>query len=248
LLALLLAGCGSPNHANMQPSANVYRGDDVVRFLNSTSPPAVEREYLIGVGDRLDIKFFVHKELSAERILVRSDGRITLQYVGDVPAAGLTPMQLDSALTTRFAEVLRDPNLSVIVAEPAEKLVYVLGEVKAPGGFDFDTRVSLLGAVAMAGGLLNGAKSNHVLVIRRDGPDKVVGAEIDLASAAKGERIGNDIWLRNYDIVFVPKTRLKSTADFVSILYDVVYKPLDIGVRGWQIDLWRKELEFRRED
>jgi polysaccharide export outer membrane protein len=233
ILPVILTGCGSSGNAGLEPRGKLYRGVDVVEFLDDTSPPEIEPEYLIGVGDRLDIVFFVHRELTAQSLPVRTDGRITLPYVGDIAAAGFTPMELDSMLTVRFSEVLRDPNLSVIVRETAKKLVYVLGQVERPGGFPIDNRVSVLGAIALAGGFASGAKSDHVLVIRRNGHDKIVGAEINVASVTSGYNVANDIWLKNYDIVFVPKTRLRSVADFVEILNDIVYPIVDTGYRAW---------------
>lgn len=240
---LFLSSCGAPK-SGLEERGELYRGGDVMEFLDATAPPGVEEEYLIGVGDRLDVVFFVHKELSTPGLLVRTDGRITMPYVGDVRAAGLTPMQLDSTLSSLYSEVLRDPNLSVIVKEPAEKLVYVLGQVKRAGGFKFETRVSVLGAVALAGGLDEGAKTSHVLVIRRDGADRIVGAEINIAAATSGYNVANDIWLKNYDIVFVPKTRLKSAAEFVQLMNEILFPPVDIALRGWQVQVLRQQLEF----
>jgi polysaccharide export outer membrane protein len=222
----------------------MYDTEELGEFLLDTAAPGSDDEYVIGVGDHLDIVFFIHKELSTIDLLVRSDGRITLPYVGDVMAAGATPMQLDSTLTVRFSEVLRDPNLSVILRRPAVKLVYVLGEVKVAGGFPYETRVSLLQALAFAGGLEYGAKTTHVLVIRRKGPDKIVGIEVNVAAITSGYNVQSDFWLKNYDIVYVPKTRLKSTADFVALITDIIVPPVDIALRGWTIQVLQQQLEL----
>jgi polysaccharide export outer membrane protein len=184
--------------------------------------------------------------LTTTDLLVRSDGRVSLPYVGDVDAAGVTPMQLDSALTSRFSEVLREPNLSVILRAPAEKLVYVLGQVKTPGGFPYETKLTVLQALALAGGIERGAKTSHVLVIRRKGPEKVVGIEVNVASVTSGYNVQNDIWLRNYDILYVPKTRLQSAGEFIAIINDILFPPIDLVLRGWQIEVLRQQLEVIR--
>jgi polysaccharide export outer membrane protein len=241
-LTVLSAGCSSKN-AGRDPQTGLYQQREVSQFVEDTNPPESEGEYVIGAGDRLDVVFFVHKELSTLDLLVRTDGRITLPYVGDVMAAGVTPMNLDSTLTYRFSEVLREPNLSVIVRQPAEKLVYVLGQVKNPGGFPYNTNVSLVHALALAGGLDRGAKTAHVLVIRRKGPEKIVGIEVNVAAITSGSNIQNDFWLKNYDIVYVPKTRLQSVSEFIAIVNDVVFPPVDIVLRGWQIQVLRQQLE-----
>lgn len=244
-LAALSGGCAAGNAGREKPGT-LYGSGDVESFLQETAPPEVDEKYVIGVGDRLDVVFFVHKELSTVNLLVRSDGRITLPYVGDVSAAGFTPMELDSSLTTGFSEVLRDPNLSVIVREPAQKFVYVLGQVGLPGEFRFETKISLVQALARAQGFDRGAKTTHVVVIRRDGLERIVGAEIDVASITKGKGLANDIWLRNYDIVYVPKTRLQSTSDFISAVYDILFKPTDLALRGWTAQVMWQQLEYLR--
>ncbi len=72
-----------------------------------------------------------------------------------------------------------------------------------------------------------GAKTTHVLVIRRKGPEKIVGIEVNVASITSGYNVQSDIWLRNYDIVYVPKTRLQSAGEFIAIINDILYPPVD---------------------
>ena len=244
-LVVLCAGCSS-NNAGREKPGELYARSDLAAFVEDTDPLESERDYVIGIGDRLDVVFFVHKELTTVDLLVRSDGRITLPYVGDVDAAGVTPMQLDSTLTYRFSEVLREPNLSVILKAPAEKLVYVLGQVKAPGGFPYDTKLSVVQALALAGGMERGAKTSHVLVIRRKGPEKIVGIEVNVASITSGYNVQSDIWLRNYDILYVPKTRLQSAGEFIAIINDILFPPVDLLVRGWQIQVMKQQLDVIR--
>jgi polysaccharide export outer membrane protein len=244
-LAALSAGCSS-NNAGREKPGELYGQDQLGAFVEDTDPLVSQEDYVIGIGDRLDVVFFVHKELTTVDLLVRSDGRITLPYVGDVDAAGVTPMQLDSTLSYRFSEVLREPNLSVILREPAEKLVYVLGQVKTPGGFPYQTKLSVVQALALAGGMDRGAKTTHVLVIRRKGPEKVVGIEVNVASITSGYNVQSDIWLRNYDILYVPKTRLQSAGEFIAIINDILFPPVDLVLRGWQIEVLRQQLEVIR--
>lgn len=244
-LAALSAGCSS-NNAGREKPGELYEQDQLGQFVEDTDPLESQEDYVIGIGDRLDVVFFVHKELTTIDLLVRSDGRVTLPYVGDVDAAGVTPMQLDSTLSYRFSEVLREPNLSVIVRAPADKLVYVLGQVKAPGGFPYDTKLSVVQAIALAGGIERGAKTSHVLVIRRKGPEKIVGIEVNVASITSGYNVQSDIWLRNYDILYVPKTRLQSAGEFIAIINDILYPPVDLLVRGWQIQVMKQQLDIIR--
>jgi polysaccharide export outer membrane protein len=238
-----LAACSS-GRRSVGVGGGVYPPQQLGQFLQDTAPPRQGNDYLIGVGDRLDIAFFFNRELSQEDLLVRSDGRITLPYMGDVMAAGLTPMRLDTLLTNHFAEILKDPNLSVIVVETADPVVYVLGEVRNAGGYPINRAVSLLQALALAGGFKAGAKTDHVLVIRRKGLQGIVGVEVNAKAIIKGEQVQNDFILRDFDIVYVPKTRIQSIADFAQTLNDIVTPPTTLFLQGWQVRVLRQQLEL----
>jgi protein involved in polysaccharide export with SLBB domain len=101
-----------------------------------------EQEYRIRVGDEIRIEFLsdIEPSTNASRVVVRPDGRISLRGVDVVLAAGLTPAELDAALTDGFSKILVDPSLSVIIDRFAGEMIYVVGQVKnpreVPGGTD----------------------------------------------------------------------------------------------------------------
>jgi polysaccharide export outer membrane protein len=231
----------------MEPSAasKFYEPEHLGGFLGE-STARQSSEYIIAIGDELDVVFLYHKDLTMEKLIVRSDGRISLPYVGDVMAAGYRPMQLDSVLTDHFAEILRDPNLSVIVRTSAEKKVYVLGEVGNPGGYPFDTNVSLLQAVALAKGVRRSGMADHTVVIRREGVTRIIGVEVDMNAIMKGEALHQDFMLRNNDIVFIPKKRLYSVRDFMEAVNMIISPPIQAYLRGWEIANVDAVYEFYR--
>src|SRR5665811_308373 len=87
------------------------------------APPPAE-EYRIQAGDQLDIKFFYNKDLN-EQVTVRPDGRISLQLVRSIVAAGLTPEQLTDQLTKAYSAQIKDPEVAVIVRSFSSQRVYV---------------------------------------------------------------------------------------------------------------------------
>jgi len=196
------------------------------------------------VGDRLDVVFFFHDDLTTLDLLVRPDGRITLPYVGDVMAAGHTPMYLDSTLTRRFEEILREPNLSIIIRSTQLEHVYGLGEVERPGHYTYPVNMSVLQAISDAGGHKPSAKLANVVVIRREGPDRVLGVLVDVGAIMDGGQIQNDFQLTNNDIVYVPKTNIAKAGDFIQELDDVVKPPLEWVVRALQITVLRDQFFF----
>lgn len=247
-LTWVVSGCASgPRGADR--SAGWYKRGDLPQFVADTAAPVralLEPEYVIGVGDKLDVIFLYHSNLTTRELIVRRDGRVSLPYLGDQMAAGVTPMVLDSLLTLRFSEILRDPNISIIVAEPAPQKVFVLGEVKLPGAFTIEDEISILQSVAMAGGLNPGAVPRHAVLIRRQGVGKIVGIEVDLKSIMDGSGMANDTRLRNYDIVLIPKHPIYSAADFIKTATDIINGPLDIVFKGWQIANLSASYEFFR--
>jgi polysaccharide export outer membrane protein len=232
-LVLVLSACAS-NKMDASDAANFYEPEQLGAFLGESAERQTS-DYIIAVGDRLDVVFLYHQDLTTENLIVRSDGRISLPYVGDVMAAGQRPMQLDSILTDHFAEILRDPNLSVIVHSSAQKTVYVLGEVTAPGGHIFETNISLLQAVARSQGVKKSGKADHTVVIRREGVTRIIGVEVNLDAITSGAALQQDFLLRNNDIVYIPKKRLYSVRDFMEAINTIITPPFQAYLRGWEI-------------
>jgi polysaccharide export outer membrane protein len=236
LVAAVSAGCSS-GIKGADRAHGWYESDSLQQFVADTGKqkPFLEPEYVIGVGDQLEVVFPYHTNLSERDIVVRRDGRISLPYVGDQMAAGITPMDLDSVLTVKYSEILRDPNLSVIVEKPAPQRVYVLGEVNTPGRFEFDDQMTMVQSVAAAGGFKKGALSAHAVLIRRQSVSKIVGIEVNLKAVTQGAKMVNDVPLRNYDIVFIPQHPIFTAADFMEAVGTIIDVPLDAVFKGWQI-------------
>ena len=236
LVAAVAAGCSS-GIKGADRAHGWYQADSLQQFVADTQKqkPFLEPEYVIGVGDELEVVFPYHTNLTERDIVVRRDGRISLPYVGDQMAAGITPMDLDSVLTVKFSEILRDPNLSVIVEKPAPQRVYVLGQVNVPGRVEFDDQMTILQSIAAAQGFKTGAMPAHAVLIRRQGVSKIVGVEVDLKAVTKGAKLMNDVPLRNYDIVFIPEHPIFTAADFMQAVNDIITVPLDAVFKGWQI-------------
>src|SRR2546422_1334760 len=89
-------------------------------------------EYRLQPGDLLRVKFLYHPELDV-KVPIRPDGSITLQLAGDIRAAGLTTTEFEKVIKDRTSDRLREPEISVMVAQLGEQKVYVGGEVRIPG-------------------------------------------------------------------------------------------------------------------
>lgn len=172
------------------------------------APPPAE-EYRIQTGDQLDIKFFYNKDLN-EQVTVRPDGRISLQLVKSIVAAGLTPEQLTDQLTKVYSAQLKDPEIAVIVRSFSSQRVYVDGEVAKPGLIPLTGPTTVLQAITQAGGVLYTGNATDVMVIRRGPENRVLAMMVNMQKVHDGTDLDQDIYLKPYDIVYVPKTAIAS--------------------------------------
>lgn len=124
-------------------------------------------EYVIGPEDVLDVHVWREPALSA-KVSVRADGKISLPLIQDVQAAGLTPPQLQGRLVERLKELVENPNVTVTAIEINSFKVFVSGQVKKPGVYQFRTRTTLLQLIPTAGGFTDWAKQKKILVIRQE--------------------------------------------------------------------------------
>jgi polysaccharide biosynthesis/export protein len=173
------------------------------------APPDIdENQYVIQPGDTLSIKFFFNPELNEADLIVRPDGHISLQLVHEVKAEGLTPAQLKALLEKKYAGQLKNPEIAVIVRSIREPYrIYVDGEVSRPGEFEIIGSLSVLQAIARAGGLKpDTAKKSDVKVIRRGLDGQAFVINIDLDKVLKQGDLSQDIRLLPYDILYVPRS------------------------------------------
>lgn len=185
-------------------------------------------EYKIQVGDTLDIKLFYNPELS-DSVMVRPDGRISLQLARNVPVAGLTPSELEQTLSKKYENVVGTPEITVIVRSFSAQKIYVDGQVEKPGMLSLVGPMTILQAIASAGGLKDSAAPGDVIVIRRGENGKPVTLTIDVASIRDGKDTSQDILLKSFDIVYVPKSAIGNVNTWVD-LYIRKNLPVALGV------------------
>jgi len=193
------------------------------------SPPAPPAPYVMLAGDSLSVKFYKNPELN-EDVVVRSDGMISLQLVGDVPAAGRTPTELTADLKQRFSTELQDPSIAVIVRKPVGDRIYVGGEVGKQGFIDLTGGLTLFQAIQASGGFVKTAHRAQVILIRRTPDGKATGRSIDVRPVQEGEHPENDVLLAANDVVFVPRSKIGNVDNFVEMyireVLPVSYIPL----------------------
>jgi len=163
--------------------------------------PAASDSYVIGPSDVLTITVWKEPTLSGT-ILVRPDGMISMALLGDVQASGLTPLQLTGQIATKLKKFIQDPNVSVVISQIHSKVIYLLGEVAKPGPVEMTPGMTLLSAVASAGGLTGFANSKKIYILRNDS-GKQQKIPVNYKDAIKGNGAFN-VALKSGDTIVVP--------------------------------------------
>lgn len=163
-----------------------------------TPPP----DYVVGPGDVLVITFWREKDLSGEA-MVRPDGRISLPLLNDVMAAGLTPDQLRESLMKEAQRFVEDTNVTVIVKTINSRWIYITGQVGKPGPYPLVGPTTVLQLIAMAGGVLEYADSDSIVVMRNEG-GKPSNFKFNYKDVVRQRNLQQNILLKPGDTVVVP--------------------------------------------
>jgi polysaccharide export outer membrane protein len=162
----------------------------------TTTPP----DYQMVPGDKLRVEVYKDPQLS-QSLQIRPDGKITLPLVGDLAAAGRTPTELRDAVAASLKEYIKDPVVTVIVVETVPEVIYVMGEVNTPGPQPMRGPISVLQALAMAGGFKDFAHTKDIRILRKS-PAGLRTLRFNYNEAVKGS--GTPLLLMAGDTVIVP--------------------------------------------
>jgi len=155
-LFLLLAACGG--------------GAALVGVTPDESLPARQQEaYRLGSQDQIRLIVFGEDELSGEYV-VNGTGVVSLPLIGEIEAAGLTLQELQRNIEAEFAKgYLVEPRVSAEVIN--FRPFYIIGEVNSPGEYPYSDGLTVVNAVATAGGYTYRADQRRVFISREDGAD-----------------------------------------------------------------------------
>ena len=171
-----------------------YSSQDVINV--SKNP------YKIGPSDLLDIQVWNEPDVSKQvRVLI--DGTIVLPLVGQINAAGLTPSQLSQSLRKKLSEYIAEPEVTVMVLEGKYNRYFIVGQIQNPGEYYIDYPISILQAIARAGGFQEWAKKSKIFVIRqtKSGEERI---EFNYDEFVKGDKKVKNIEIVSGDTIIIP--------------------------------------------
>ena len=192
-------------------------------------------EYRIVPGDELALNFGprgIREDDLVRRVVVRPDGRITVYPIGDMVAAGRTPVDLQTELVRLLAEELKQPRVVVEVTKFAGNQIHVLGRVRNPGSLPVTSLPTLMQVLAAAGGFEDDAARGSVVVMHRVGLGSVSVVRVRVDRLL---RRGGDVPLSRYDIVYVPRARIGNLAVFANQFFAPLTTVGTTALLGWEL-------------
>ncbi len=160
-------------------------------------------DYVIGPEDVLAINIWREPEISRTEP-VRPDGKISLPLIGDLAASGLSPGKLRTIITEKLKLYIDDPEVVVIVQEVKSHTFSIVGAVAKPGTYSLAKLVTVLDAIAQAGGLQEFAKARKIYVLRRMPDGSRATLRFDYKAVIKGNGFQQNVELSPGDTVVVP--------------------------------------------
>src|SRR5688572_22081197 len=143
------------------------RGDPTPNMI-SAPPTREDQSYVLNPGDELQISVWREEGLD-QKVLVRPDGMISFPLAGHIQAAGRTTQQIEVLIRQRLARVIENPQVNVSVIGTPGYRVFVVGQVQRPGPITGAQPLTVMQALALAGGFTPFADEDNIIIIRKVG-------------------------------------------------------------------------------
>lgn len=160
--------------------------------------PQDDHPFVLGAEDQISVMIYNSPEFSGAH-MIRPDGKITVPFLGDVVAAGFTPIELSNSIKERLKKYIVDPDVSVSVTQVNSKRYYIQGEVGRTGGFPLLVPTKVLEALVNAGGFKDFANQKKIIIMR------VTGERLNFnyREVIQGKKMDQNIYLKPGDIIIV---------------------------------------------
>jgi polysaccharide biosynthesis/export protein len=201
VLCCSLLGQSAAPQADRAPSAAVEN--------NSADPSAGaaakphDNSFVIGTDDRLSINVWKETDLT-ETVPVRSDGRISMPLIGEIQAAGKTPLQLEQDIAGKLKTYITEPEVTVMVLQINSQKFNILGRVAKPGSYSLSNTTTVLDAIAEAGGFQDFAKQKNVYILRHNPGGDEQKIAFNYKEVIRGRNPQENIRLQPGDTIVVP--------------------------------------------
>ena len=162
------------------------------QVANSSATQPHDNNFVIGNDDVLTINVWKEPDISRS-VPVRSDGKISLPLVGEVQAAGQTPLKLEQDIASKLKSYISDPEVTVIVQQINSQKYNILGMVAKPGSYTLTNSATVLDAIAVAGGFRDFAKKKSIYILRQNPDGTQARLQFNYKEVLKGENLTQNV-------------------------------------------------------
>jgi len=218
----LLMGCASTT-----PLPEAAKPDDLEK-VDLRQP-----ELVLGTGDV--IEFAVYRQDDLKRsVKIDPSGKVMFPLIGDVQVSGKSIFALRDELKERYSVYFVNPQIMVTIAMLSSQKIMVLGEVNSPGIFTLDSDLTIVEAIAKAGGMTSAAKLDKVIVVRR-GKEKPELLSFNFNDVLEKGDIAHDVSLRSGDIVYASTKAIVDAGRFMQYISQIIspITMLEGGIAIW---------------
>lgn len=202
LISVLVLGVVASGQDSKEASAK--NAPDISQSATAPAKSATDNSFIIGNDDVLSINVWNEPDFNKQSLPVRSDGKISLPLIGEVQAAGLTPLQLQQDIATKLHSYITQPDVTVIVLQINSQKFNILGRVAKPGSYSLTATTTVLDAIAEAGGFLDFAKQKEVYILRQNAGGGQSRLPFNYKDVIRGKHSEQNIKLEPHDTIIVP--------------------------------------------
>ena len=208
----ILLSCASTQDTGAGVSISVENNEaDEIENINNQvfddlSDVQKSSNYILQSGDLVEIKVFM--EPNMDRVLrITSNGTVTYPLIGNVKIGGFCVSDAEEQLAEKLKYYIKNPQVSMLIKEYSNKMVYVLGQVKKPSELSIppEKTMTVLEAITSVGGFTDIANTSKIKVLRMEN-GKQKSLDVDVNAITKQGNKSLDIELMPGDVIFVPQS------------------------------------------
>ncbi len=182
--------------------------------------------FILGPMDVISINVWRNDDLK-RTLTIDPSGNIQYPLIGEIKASGLTIAELKEQMTASLSRYIVDPQLDIMVSNAVNLKIHILGEVNAPGTFQWQAGMRAWEGIAKAGGFNRDADRKNILLIRSEN-GRAVMKTFDMKVGRRGNDPGPIAYLKNNDIVYVLPTTIADVQRFMNRLTSILSPVINI--------------------
>jgi len=222
LSALVCSSAVAQNSAPPAAGDKDFSSTEPGRDLSSPVLHDRNQRYRLRAGDTFDIDFALSPEFN-QSVAVQPDGYGSLKGVGTIPVEGKTIPELTEAIKQAYTHVLHEPLIVIVLKEFDKPYFTATGQVTKPGKYDLRSDLTIMEALAIAGGFNDKAKTSKVVLYRRTPTGAFEGRVYDIKKLLASRNLSEDPRLIPGDLLYVPQSTFSQIKPFMPTMSTGLY-------------------------